>query len=250
MTRPTEVLDYYSVDALSNSAIKQIHQSPAHYKVWAETKRQPSDAMRIGTALHSYVLDGIRNFPIYGGATKTLNSKEGRQFLMTYPNGLTYEEYLAVKSMGESILSVELLAGIIKRSKRELQIYGSELSSDGLKVPVKAMLDSVTDAAILDLKTTSDPATRFPYAVKSYSYDIQAAWYLHMAKTHYDGREDRSFYFVVVESFAPYGVLIYEAKPETIASGWDKCKAAIDVYAHCKTWNRWPGYDTNTILSV
>lgn len=249
-------VDYYKVDALSNSGIKEIIKSPAHFKLWTETPKKPTDAMRVGTALHSYVLEGRRNFPIYSGETKTLNSKAGAAFLAYHPDGLTMDEFIQVRCMGEAVLAEKKLASIIEASKREVEIYGHEMvqivcedgTEDWVKIPVKAKPDIMSPTAILDIKTTSECALLFPYQVRKYNYDVQSHWYPYMAERFHDGRS-RDFYFIVVESFAPFGVVMFKAD-ESRRSGEKKCGTGVQLYASCKTSNRWPSYNTNDILAV
>jgi PDDEXK-like domain of unknown function (DUF3799) len=242
----TQVRDYYSVKALSNSGIKQILRSPRHFKLWEEQQKKTSDAMRIGTAVHSYVLDGRREFPIFGGETKTLKSKAGEGFLSTYPDGLTYEEHLQVVAMGESILGNEKVRKLLDNCQREVAIYGQEVTDHSEGCPVKALLDCVSPGLILDLKTTSDPATQFHWAARKYDYDIQAAWYRHMAYSHLDGKL-RSFYFGVVESVPPYGFMLYEAGDEFMERGLDRCLKALHLYDKCRVEDVWPCYSLDSI---
>lgn len=237
--------DYYAVKALSNSGIKQILKSPAHFKLWESEQKKPTDAMRVGTALHSYVLDGVRSFPIYTGSTKTLNSKEGDAFLKLHPNGLTRDEHDQVVRMGESLLANVKLRGLIENSDREVAIYGSEETEHG-EVPTKALLDIVAPRAILDIKTTSDFATDFKWNARKYGYDIQAAWYRHMAYQHFAGPV-KEFFFVVVESKPPYGVMLYQAGEETVNAALDRCMDAVQIYGKCLATGEWPCYSLDSI---
>lgn len=249
-------IDYFKVDALSNSGIKEIIKSPQHFKVWTETPKKTTDAMRIGTALHSYVLDEKRNFPIFSGETKTLKSKAGDAFLAYHPDGLTMDEWIQVRAMGEAILAEKKLAALISGSKREFEIYGQEMvkilredgSEDWVKTPVKAKIDAMTSTAILDIKTTSECALLFPYQLRKYNYDVQSHWYPWMAETFHDGTP-RDFYFIVVESMPPYGVLMFKAV-DARASGKLKSEKGMSLYAQSRASNRWPSYNTNDILAI
>lgn len=250
MPDPTNGNDYFAVEALSNSGIKRLLKSPRHFRHWTDNPKKLTPALRQGQALHAIVLEkNPSKIAVFEGTkkAKTLNSQDGAYFLAANEGMicLDLEEWGEVAHWASAISADEKVSRLIASCRTEVQIYGQEPSAFG-PINSKAMLDGINPGLILDLKTTEDDADRFPWTARKYQYDIQAAWYEHMAYTHLDGLR-REVYFVVIEKNPPYGILLYEAKPETMQEAWKKCREAIEIYGQCKALNRWDSYDTNEI---
>lgn len=241
---------YFARDALSNSGIKQLLKSPAHFRYWTDNPKTDSAALRIGRALHELILEPAKTTIAVFNQGKSLASKAGEAFIEALPGAihLTQDEWVTVRAMADSVLSHEKIVSLLGRCQTELQIYGQEPSAFG-PIDSKAMIDAIAPGLILDLKTTGDDACDFPFAARRYRYDIQAAWYRHMAYTHLDGKL-RDFYFIVVEKNPPFGVLIFQAGDEFLSKGLEKCQEAIEIYGQCKALNHWPAYDTREILTL
>lgn len=243
--------DYFARDALSNSGIKEILKSPAHFRYWTDNPKEDSSAFRVGRAFHMMVLEpeeATYEIAIFR-ETKTFNSKAGEAFLLRYPNNIcvTLDEYNQASAMYESLKREEKIMSLLGGCRRELEIYGSRLTSRGA-IDTKAMLDAVSQTAIFDLKTTDEPAADFEWTAKRYKYEIQAAWYRERIWAE-DGVW-RDFYFIVVEKKPPYGVLLYHAGDDFISRGMIKCDSACEIYAQAKALNAWPSYDTQVIRTL
>ena len=177
--------DYRREVGVNQSSLKKILESPAHYQAAVKNKFFPTPAMKMGTALHSLVLDGQKAFESsyfdrkkegkdltvaemkealdkkninYKNSTKKAELEE-----LLYPRGkpidrrtgLSQDEYADVLGMADSLRRLEWYAGTdaayIKRN--EVSIYW-----DHMEVPCKARLDSVLvdEGIVLDLKTTDN----------------------------------------------------------------------------------------------
>jgi hypothetical protein len=242
--------DYFARRALSNSGIKRLLQSPAHFKHYTENPSVDTAAMRQGRALHLLVLQPHLSHKIaIFDATKTLASKAGAAFVDANPGKivLTKDEFDDVLAWCESIGRNSKITRLLDACDVEHEIY-AQVESSYAQIECKAMLDARNDHMILDLKTTEKSAQEFVWEARKYMLDVQAAWYQFMAKKE-DGRH-RDFFFVVVEKNPPYGVLIYKAGDEFLAKGWEKCKNAIEIYGQAIVTNLWPSYDSDTILTL
>lgn len=242
---------YFARDALSNSGIKEILKSPAHFRHWTDNPKDDTSALRIGRAVHSFILEPDKEDTIVTfGETKTFNSKAGEAFLELYGSThicLTQDERQTVGKIVEALKREVKIIGLIDACRREVEIYGQEPTTHGM-IDTKAMLDAVSQTAIFDLKTTDEPAIDFPWTARKYQYDIQAAWYVDRAFMQ-DGLR-RDFYFIVCEKKSPYGVLMYQAGEPFLASGRAKVEKAVEIYGRCKALKLWPSYDTNAILTL
>lgn len=237
---------YFSRDALSNSGIKEILKSPAHFKHWTENPKEDSSAFRVGRAFHMMVLEPHRmesELAIFR-EMKTFNSKAGEAFLAMHPNHncVTLDEYNQAWNMASSLGRHETITNLLRGCRKEVEIYDQIRTEHGL-IDRKVMLDAVNDKSVFDLKTTDESAADFEWTAKKYQYDVQAHWYI-------DAAEKDDFYFIVVEKKPPYGVLVYQASDLMIARGAEKNRRAAELYARCKALNEWPGYDTNVIRQL
>jgi hypothetical protein len=242
---------YFAKRALSNSGIKQLLKSPAHFRQYTDNPTKPTPALRMGQGFHLLVSQPhlAEKIAIFN-ETKTFASKSGEKFFESHGDHicLTEDELLDVQSWTKAVHNNAKIMQIIKSCTIEREIYGSQESGHGM-ISVKGMLDGHNDSLIFDLKTTSDLASDFPYTAKKYGYDIQAAWYQYLVENHLDGKP-RDFYFIVVEKSPPYGVLIYKAGDEFLQKGAIKCNEAIELYGKSVAGNHWPAYDTDSILTL
>ncbi len=261
--------DYRRAEGLNQSSLKKILESPAHYQAALKNKLIPTPAMKMGTALHSLVLDGEKAFnglyfdrkkegkDLTVVEMKEALGKKGIKYknsakkpeleVLLYPDGkpidrrtgLAEAEFADVLGMAESLRRLQWYAGTdaeyIKRN--EVSIY-----LDYMGVPFKARLDSVLveEGIILDLKTTdsADPEL-FTKKVVGLGYDFQAAAYTVAAEQAYG--KPFKFLFAAVERKAPYTVAVYEADEFMQAEGRRKFDRAIELYKECEASGQWAG---------
>ena len=261
--------DYRRAEGLNQSSLKKILESPAHYQAALKNKLIPTPAMKMGTALHSLVLDGEKAFnglyfdrkkegkdltvvemkeALDKKSIKYKNSaKKPELEALLYPDGkpidrrtgLAESEFADVLGMAESLRRLQWYAGTnaeyIKRN--EVSIY-----LDYMGVPFKARLDSILieEGIILDLKTTdSADSEMFTKKVVGLGYDFQAAAYTIAAEQAF-GKPFR-FMFAAVERKAPYTVAVYEADKFMQAEGRRKFDRAIELYKECEASGQWAG---------
>jgi hypothetical protein len=92
---------------------------------------------------------------------------------------------------------------------------------------------------IVDLKTIGRDITRFEWDIAQFGYDFQAAFYSD-AWHVLTGRTLR-FGIVVVESKPPHTVRAAIVDDDTLAAGRFKYRKALRTLAECYDRNRWPG---------
>lgn len=261
--------DYRREAGVNQSSLKKILDSPAHYQAALKNRLIPTPAMKMGTALHSLVLDGKKAFSsLYfdrkkegkdltvlemkealdkKGVKYKSSSKKPELEALLYPDGkpidrrtgLAEAEFADVLGMAESLGRLQWYAGTdadyIKRN--EVSIY-----LDYLGVPLKTRLDSVLvdEGIVLDLKTTdsADPEL-FTKKVIGLGYDFQAAAYTVAAEQAYG--KPFKFLFAAVERKAPYTVAVYEADEFMQAEGRRKLDEALRLYKECEASGEWPG---------
>lgn len=245
---PQPIIDYYAHEALSNSGIKELLVTPEHYQTWRNTPKEESSAMRVGSRLHEVFLEGVKveSFPVFT-ETKTFDSKAGRLFLEANPKAVTLEEFQKIEAMADRLKKNDKAQEFLSVCQTEIEIYAESTTSYG-PIRKKAKLDGVSSTFIFDLKTTSERASDFIWAKRKYKYDIQAAWYLHMASNYLFGDfRELAFFFIVIETNPPYGIKVWPVKKETIAEGMQKCVRAVEIYGQCINSGIWPGYNNDDL---
>jgi hypothetical protein len=239
---------YHAVEALSSTVARDLLWASPRHALHRKQHREETPAMRLGTALHSAVLEPDRRM-IAVAPDVDRRTKDGKA---------KYEEFLLANA-GKITLTADqgdLLAGMlcgIRRCKSALAMLGAaptrELSlfarDPSINVPLKARLDaiSVTEQFILDVKSTSEKATEhnFKQAIAKRGYGFQAAFYMHVASLL--GYEVDTFAFVVVESEPPHECAVFMLKPEVIDLYMPQVTKAMRTYAQCVGKAEWPGYE-------
>lgn len=238
---------YYAATALSNTGVKKIIQSPAHFEAWKRQDHKPGKAMIIGELLHYHLLtpelmaDEIAIFT----KGKSLDSKKGDEFVSENFDKFvcTQDQWDFAEKVAKRVLKDKKVMALLNRPnvRNEHEIY---TSVDGVKC--KALLDSMCPNIILDVKSSSDTGTYFKKAdgfeqkFFQLGYDIQAAWYQKMAEIA-DGIR-RDVIFLVLELEDPFATKVVGVKQEVIDHAWEDCERAIDVYRECIENDEWPAY--------
>lgn len=140
---------------------------------------------------------------------------------------------------------------IIRNSQKQVLVYAEYVDDlTDVVVPIKTLIDLVVDPshpsfgkAIGDFKTTvsAHPAS-WPRSVSQYNYDAQAWLYLEMFKAA-TGEDRTDFLHVIQDNWAPYEVGRRIMTTEFLELGRTKIERALQYYAQCLKYNRWPGYD-------
>lgn len=239
--------EYHAAERMNNSGIKQILKSPAHYQIYLRQKSEPTKAMIIGSAVHAATLEPDVFEKDYAAIPEGLDrrTKAGKEtFAELEASGKTIlaaDDYQNVLDIALAVRSHETAGKLFNHGIAEVSVF-SEIDD----VPVKARFDWLRNNIIVDLKTTDDASPdEFVRSIAKYGYDVQAAWYLDVAKA--DGIEISNFIFVAVEKNPPYAVGLYELDAESIEIGRTKYQKGLSIYRHCVKTGEWPSYSPDII---
>lgn len=245
--------DYHAGPGISKSHLDEINRSGAHYQYWLQNREAPTNALLLGSLIHTIVLEPekfSRDFRVI--TRKTLPSKEERaaftletgqeQVTEVMVENATYAAGMVLK---HPIASKLLAPGCHK----ELAFYWRD-EATGLICKCKADILSNT-GLMVDLKSTEDASLgEFKRKIGNYRYHVQAAWYLHGAKQAILQSKNetlkalipRAFIFLAVETSEPYEVGVYTLDPGAMALGLSGAQASLEKLHQCLTTNTWPGY--------
>ena len=246
--------DYHRHLAVSKSGLDQIAKSPLHYwaryldpnRVWPE----PTPAMRLGTALHTHVLELDQWDKQIAIAPGDINrrTKEGREQWAAFEADakrktvITADDAEVVMAMGRSVWRHPAAAMLLHwQGKAETTHMWTDPTTGA---ECKCRPDWLTNDGnlIIDLKTTEDASPRaFQRSVANYRYHVQASWYLDGIEAATGYRPDQ-FIFICVEKKPPYAVAVYAADAEMVQIGAETAARDLARLVECKASNTWPGY--------
>jgi exodeoxyribonuclease VIII len=232
--------DYHSIHALSKSGLDQLAKSPMHYQHWLTNKQEPTEAMKIGTAVHMAVLEPIEFGAKYGKFTGDRRTKEGKaayeEFQASGKTALSSDAWDQIQGIAQSVQSHQWWM----QNTRSLQTEVSCIDRTPDGIDIKARMDGVTNTHILDIKTTSDASpSGFAKAIANFRYHWQAAWYRRFI--------DLPFIFIAVEKDAPHAVGIYEIDAEALAVANNDIETLLNTYRDCRTYGSMPGYRSEVV---
>lgn len=234
--------DYRKAKGQSQSHLKTILKSPAHYLSAAKYKMIPSPAMIMGTAVHCAVLEGQETFDsqfIRKPDNIKYTTKAGKEWKEAnsektiLPNDGKEPQWDCVMGMSQALRELDWFSGKSDdyRKFNEVSIYWQEMGID-----CKARLDRVIvnddEVLVLDLKTTDSIApTKFQSKCVDLGYDFQAAWYSHAAELIY--KKPARFVFVAVERNSPHSIDMFEVSSQMLAEARNKNKKALELLKEC-----------------
>lgn len=232
--------EYHASPALSNSGIKHLLKSPAHYKAYLAGDSD-SKALRVGRMFHTLALEP--HLAEDWEPIESLRPKRDRD-----------ERAIAeacAKAVRDSALTKRIGFLDPARAKFEVSMYCNVKTDEG-PCWVRCRMDSwlpilpetENGGLIFDLKST-DTATRdnFALSVGKFGYHIQAALYIHVARTLGFNVVDDGMLFPVVEKAPPHGVGIFALDDQAIEQGHRDFMRAATIWAKCYRTGEWPSYE-------
>lgn len=244
---------YHAHPAVSKSHLDLIARSPLHY--WARyldpdrVAPEPSPQMRLGTALHTHVLELSRwDEEIAVAPPMDRRTKAGKESWAAFEADaagktvITADDAAQVQAMARAVFRHPAAAMLLSLPGKAETTHMWTDASFGLEC--KCRPDWLTDdgSIVVDLKTTKAASIQgFKRSIADYRYHVQAAWYLHGIEQSTGKRPDQ-FIFICVETTAPYAVAVYAADPEMIERGHNQAMCDLAKLAVCKAADHWPSY--------
>lgn len=242
--------DYHKGPGVSRSFLwTLLDKSPADARV----EKEETDAMAMGTALHTAILEPNRferEYKVIPADCRVGSGKGQRERLSTFEataeiNGWTTikaEDMESIKRMANAVRSNEdakvLLEGI------EAEVSGYWFDPDEKDVLCKIRPDGIQTATgiLVDLKKAADARERiFVNKAHGMGYHVQAFMCLY-GMTHITGVEHQEFRFIVAEDHEPWNVVVYRASQEFLHVGGIDFGRAFRLYVECLRSGKWLGY--------
>lgn len=245
--------DYATINALNYSSLKYMMRSPKHYRWHKDHPKQPTEAMRLGAATHTVMLEPHKadGFVIYEGIRR---GKAWEEFCSQ-----NQDKQILTKSQSEYLVNMCVALRKSPIAMRYLEAPGpTEVvmvwRDKAAGVVCKGRMDKLATVDgrryIVDLKTTRD-ARPFKFGNEAYrlGYHIQDAmycggyWYLH--------GEILPIVTIAIENVAPYDVVVYSVPDDVMQKGQDDYALLVKRLLECELLNEWPGeYEQEQQLSL
>ena len=260
---PAEVYHRKELGVVNCGALKQLAQTPAHYRAWlADTEDKETPAKNFGRALHCAVLEPelfeatyiiARDHPFRRVADRNRNAKNPSAETIkacAYWDAwaremgdkieISHDDAIVLRGIQQSVKAHPIASKLFTGGVAEATVVWTDPQTGLL---CKARLDYYIESRGLcvDLKSTEDASPAgFAKSVANYTYHVQ--------HSHYSdgmlclGKPLRAFLFVAVEKTPPYAVAVHCINDEAEARGQDLRRRGMDTINDSLKADSWPGY--------
>lgn len=180
--------DYHRLDATSRSDLLALMRSPAYYQWRLEHPQPETPAMRIGTAIHTAILEPDRFARDYAvGPDVKLNTKAGKEqwadFAQAHPDDvilLRAHEGAQVHAIADAVRKSSAASKLLQGGGETETTVVWEDPATGVicRARPDRWFKSERGHVVLDLKSTRDAEPRaFRNQIARAKYDLQLAFY-------------------------------------------------------------------------
>ena len=235
--------DYARLGGVHATGLKDMLVSPLLYVRRRLAGVADNDALRIGRAIHTAVLEPD-DFALSYAVWKKSDGKQRR--------GAAWEAFKTANA-GRTILTEQQYrqAIAIRDSARKHPIARRFLGQDGSReLTIKwthprtgllcvSRIDLLC-SAIVDLKSTANLAPgKFSSDAARFGYPLQMAFYADaVAAAGYGALPTK---LIALQKAFPYDVVVYDVDEEVLRVGRDQYENALDKLVECERTKTWPG---------
>jgi hypothetical protein len=238
--------------AISASGLKLFARSPAHYYAAYldpnRPQRQPTAAMKLGTATHCAILEPAEFDARYamlppGINLRTNEGKATRDSIMASGRDiLDADDMAAVTRMASAFRESNTAAALFAKPHHvESSVFAT---IGGVKCKCRPDFMTSDGLLVIDVKTTRDASPEeFGKSAWNLGYHLQAAFYRRVISEATGTTPD--FIFGCVESEAPHLTAFYSVPPYLLEYADGLIDALLESYAECLKTDTWPGYGSD-----
>ena len=239
--------EYVALPGMNNSKLGIIKRCPAKFKFLCENERSDTDALKIGRAIHTAVLEPHKfNDEFLCLPDIDRRTTKGREM---YAELVSQNPDKTILKPDDFNMALDVATSIRSNAHANYLLQGAatEVTLDWVHpetgIGCKARVDAYNQelSTLIDIKTTQDASrSGFPKKLFAYGYHRQAAYYLEAMRKN--GEAACHFVFIAVEKEPPYAVGLYRLSDQTIQLSKQENDALLRLYAECKRTDSWPGY--------
>lgn len=245
--------DYRAINRLSKHDSDDFARNPYAFfkRKEVEFKKEPTEDMKLGTALHTKVLQPELFESQYAIIPESIKTKRGAQwetFKEENPGKecIKMAQFAQINAMAQSLLNHYACTAIFQETpshEREVSILST---LGGVKIKSRVDIFCSKYHLLADVKTATDASPdAFMRQASDLGYDVQAAWYTLNAEAR--GIKVDDFQFFVVEKEFPYTVGVYKFSRHSdfmLAGEYEAIRRIREykLYEETKQYELFPGW--------
>lgn len=217
-------------------------------------KEQRSDASKIGTIVHTRILEPLNfsmqyhvlrksDLPFPNSTMAKTENKEYVKKIKDLGKEIIDSDLSAnIDIMYNSIIANELLSKYLSMGKVEQSLYWNDA---GTGLPMKTRPDLFVELSngtivVLDIKTTESAYPNdFASSVARYNYPLQAAIQIDGVEA-VTQKQVSSYFYIAIEKSYPFEYCIYRLLPDDIAFGRSQYREILGQILNCIQNDTWP----------
>lgn len=237
--------EYHQSERVSKSGLDLIAKAPALYQHNRLHPRPQTPAMRMGTLVHTAILEPDSLMSSVMVAPKcdrrtSAGKAEWEAFLVASEGKelVTDEEIEELTSIRDAVWAHPAASRALSMlTEVEASIYWTQND-----VACRCRPDGIlSNGVVLDVKTTRDATPdQFARSIAQYRYHVQAAFYSDGYRAAF-GEPPKGFLFLAVETDRPYLTACYVASEAMTARGRADYERDLETYRRCLEAGVWPG---------
>ncbi|MEE9395217.1 MAG: PD-(D/E)XK nuclease-like domain-containing protein [Planctomycetota bacterium] len=259
-------VDYAKIDAVNMSTLLELLLSPKHYRYRLHRPRKETEAMRVGRAGHTAVLEPMQfmreyvlqpeEFPDSKGtmkpASKKLKSCKGwhADQQAAGKTALSQDQYAKAERIQDAVRSHSVAGRILSDGQREISI---EWADEQTGIRCKGRIDWLQDMALVDLKTTRHASSyAFAKQAANLNYHTRLAWYQHGICAVKNTREvwTMPVRIIAVQNEEPHDVVVYNVPEDALEVGRRRFHGLMETLKECMDTDSWPGVGEGEIIDL
>lgn len=255
---------YQAHEALGSSSLAYglVSMAKFHAYMTGQIKKSDEDKFKLGTAVHSAILEQTLSGFVSDGfmvaqavgeySRRTGKISKSPRSTTEYKNlkleaeekgqkVLTQDQYDSVQGMYDTFIKNELANKMVSKGKPELSFF---TTIEGIEV--KARPDFLQEECdgfyIMDYKSTAQGSDfdSFQKKIFAMNYDTQAAHYINVVSKSL-GKPCKGFFWIVQETEAPYELGFFKAEDYLLNRAHKRLESLYKEIAKCREVDEWPG---------
>lgn len=225
---------YLAHPGTSASLLKAVAHSPRLARWKADHDDEPTASMSLGTAAHMAILESrrfSRECVVFHGIRRGKAWDEFRDEHSAHLI-LTERDMEGILAMQQAVFQHPVAGPLVQGGQPEVSI---------LAPGRKCRVDYLAGGHWVELKSTADAdPERFPAHLVRMGWHLQLSWYHDLIRDAL-GRELPGK-LVVVETKAPFDVVVYTLGQDVLEAGRRAYRRALDLLEEAQRTGRWHGY--------
>ena len=267
---------YHATHVCSKHSLDTIAEySPNHLDWSRKYPRTPTEAMRFGSAFHTFMLEpdeftSRHSIAVQCSAILKSGANAGKHCSndanytnagagycgqhkpvgsTALTNAISRDDFNAIEAMSAAIHAQPSARLVMQKNDseddEEVAIF-TERDVNGYPLVCKGKIDIWRPRslnAMADIKTTTNASpAEFARDIENMAYHRQAAFYFDLCEAI--GKPVETFILIAIEKSPPYGCACYTLAPNSpsVEVGRDENRRLMETYARCEQSGYWPSY--------